>query len=76
MTEKLTHEEHHARAMLMGMRYHHGNGAPFYYAHGTDGAMDIMSMIDANTLEPIIQPVDHFMNNVALKASTSKGWPK
>lgn len=52
---KLTHEEHHARAMLMGMRYHHGNGFPFYYKMERDGpAVD--SMLDANTLEPIIDP--------------------
>lgn len=51
-SEKLTHEEHQARAMLLGMRYHHGNGDPFYYK--MDGTVvDIDSFIDANTLTPL-----------------------
>lgn len=74
MAEKLTDEEHEARAMLLGMRYHHGNGEPFYYAVDADGGIEVTTMIDANTLEPFINPVGHFMDNVALKASTSKGW--
>jgi hypothetical protein len=51
--EKLTDDEHHARAMLLGMRYHHGNGEPFYY-FGDDGVPDVNTFIDANTMEPMI----------------------
>ena len=59
MTNRLTEEEHIARAMLLGMRYHHGNGEPFYYKLGADLTMEVGSMLDANTLEPFIQhPVD------------------
>ena len=51
----LTDEEHEARAMLLGMCYHHGNGEPFYYKQngGLVGTVDVMSMMDANTLEPL-----------------------
>lgn len=49
----LSDKEHHARAMLMGLRYHHGNGDPFYYSIGGDGVIDVSSMIDANTFEPL-----------------------
>lgn len=53
--ETLSHEEHQARAMLMGMRYHHGNGDPFYYKGGESLAdIDVSSMIDANTLESMV----------------------
>jgi len=27
----MTEEELHAKAMLLGFRYHHGNGDPFFY---------------------------------------------
>lgn len=54
-SSELSNEEHHARAMLLGMRYHHGNvDDPFYYKLGDDGSIEIMSMIDANTLEPLV----------------------
>jgi hypothetical protein len=56
MSERaLTEEEHEARAMLLGMRYHHGNGAPVYYKMGADGIPDTMSFIDAETLEPLVE---------------------
>lgn len=48
---QLTDEEHHARAMLLGMRYHHGNGEPFYF---NEGALDVRLFLDANTLKPIL----------------------
>lgn len=50
----LTHEEHETRAMLLGMIYHHGNGDPFYWKRGEDGIPITESMIDANTLEPLM----------------------
>lgn len=53
MGEKLTDEEHEARAMLMGMRYHHGNGEPFYYGMGEDG-LPTFELLDADTLEPLV----------------------
>lgn len=53
--EFLSEEEHIARAMLLGMRYHGGNGEPFYYALDAGGNVDTMSMVDANTLEPLRQ---------------------
>lgn len=50
-----THEEHKARAALLGLVYHHGNGdGPFYYKLGEDGIPVTESMIDAVTLEPLI----------------------
>lgn len=52
--EKLTEEEHIARAMLMGLLYHHGNGDPFYYEPDHNGQPYISSMLDANTLEPMV----------------------
>lgn len=36
MVEKLTDEEHQARAMLLGMSYHHGRGDPVYFEIGAD----------------------------------------
>lgn len=51
--DPLTHEEHEARAMLLGMRYHHGNGEPVYY-FVLDGMPDVTTFIDANTLEPLL----------------------
>lgn len=53
----LTEEEHIARAMLLGMRYHEGNGDPFYYAVNDVGDVIISSMTDANTLEPVGDPI-------------------
>jgi hypothetical protein len=50
----MTEEEHQARAAIMGMRYHNGNGFPFYYVVGDDGVPDWLSFIDVDTLEPII----------------------
>lgn len=56
MGSNLTDEEHQARAMLMGLRYHDGNGTdPFYYKMGANGEPDVASFIDADTLEPILQ---------------------
>jgi hypothetical protein len=55
MTTKLSEEEHIARAMLLGMRYHHGNGEPFYYKMDATLTIQVSSIIDANTLEPFIQ---------------------
>lgn len=49
----LTDDEHHARAMLMGMCYHHGNGDPIYYKVDENGQEYVDSFIDANTLEPL-----------------------
>jgi hypothetical protein len=52
----LTHEEHKARAMLLGMVYHHGNGGdPFYYKVSEDGIPITESLMDANTLEYYIK---------------------
>ena len=50
----MTDDEHHARAALMGMKYHNDNGGdcPFYYELGTDGIPMASSFIDADTLEP------------------------
>jgi hypothetical protein len=58
----LTREEHIARAMLMGMRYHDGNGHdPFYYIVDASGNIDVSNFVDAITLEPLIQHSDeHF----------------
>ena len=54
----MTDDEHHARAALMGMKYHNDNGGvPFYYKNGTDGIPIITTFIDAETLEPIIETV-------------------
>ncbi|QIG66873.1 hypothetical protein EVB41_043 [Rhizobium phage RHph_TM3_14A] len=50
----MTEEEHIARAMLLGMRYHHGNGDPFYYKSDADGTIDPSSMVDAETLKPFV----------------------
>lgn len=52
-TSPLTDEEHIARAMLLGLRYHHGNGEPFYYELGTDG-LPTFALYDAETLKPLV----------------------
>lgn len=53
----MTDEEHHARAMLLGMCYHDGNGNdPFYYKKGEETNLD--GFLNANTLEPLIQHTD------------------
>lgn len=49
-----TPEEHEARAMLLGMKYHHGNGDPIYYREAKDGTMELTSLVDAITMEPLI----------------------
>ena len=50
-TETLSPEEHEARAMLLGLRYHHGNGDPFYYKPEPDTGLPIVStIVEANTL--------------------------
>lgn len=54
-TTPLTEEEHKARAMLLGMSYHHGNGEPFYYIPDPDGSPNPASITDADTLEPVVQ---------------------
>lgn len=55
MGSNLTDEEHQARAMLMGMIYHNGNGdGPFYYKIA-NGVPDVTTFIDANTLKPMIE---------------------
>ena len=46
----LTEEEHIARAMLLGLCYHHGNGHPFYW---DEKNFDPATWVDANTLEPL-----------------------
>lgn len=59
MTSELTREEHIARAMLLGMSYHDGNGHdPFYYKISPDGNINLHEFLDANTLEPLIQNVE------------------
>lgn len=58
MADTLTEEEHIARAMLLGMRYHAGNGEPFYYEQDEQWGT-ITKMIDANTLEPMENVNDH-----------------
>ena len=50
----MTHEEHETRAMLMGLRYHHGNGDPFYYKPDEHGHPYVTTMVDANTLKPMV----------------------
>ena len=60
----LTHEEHETRAMLMGLRYHHGNGDPFYYKPDDGGMPHVLSMIDANTLEPMVVKDESVMPRV------------
>lgn len=52
----MTEEEHIARSMLLGMSYHHGNGEPFYFKYSKGGILEIESMIDAVTLEPLVNP--------------------
>lgn len=43
--------------MLLGLRYHHGNGDPFYYKPDPDDGMPIFtSIIDARTMEPVVVP--------------------
>lgn len=71
MTDKLTDEEHIARAMLMGMRYHHGNGEPFYYKMAEDGTPSIESMIEADTLEPIAPLAPEFNKGGIIEAMPS-----
>ncbi len=51
---QLSEDEHIARAMLLGMHYHGGNGSPFYYAKNADGTPNFASFVDANTLQPMI----------------------
>lgn len=70
----LTHEEHETRAMLLGMIYHHGNGDPFYWKRGEDGIPITESMIDANTLEPLMlrEPTNQSPLGYRFKA-TAKG---
>lgn len=58
---KLNEDEHIARAMLLGMHYHAGNGEPFYYKKDHDGIPDVTSFLDADTLEPMI---DHSRSTV------------
>lgn len=53
MADTLTEEEHKARAMLMGMRYHDGNGEPFYYKEHADGTPAVESFINAGDLSPV-----------------------
>ena len=60
----LTAEEHETRAMLMGLRYHHGNGDPFYYKPDDGGMPHVLSMIDANTLEPMVVKDESVMPRV------------
>lgn len=52
----MTREEHIARAMMLGMSYHDGNGHdPFYYRIDASGNINVSEFLDANTLEPLIQ---------------------
>lgn len=81
---KLTDEEHKARAMLMGMIYHHGNGSPFYYKGYENGVPIIASIIDADTLEPILGWLATGRKNLITQAVVEryeevryrKGWKK
>jgi hypothetical protein len=66
----VTEEEHIARAMLLGMCYHHGNGDPFYFKLGADGIPEVMSMLDANTLEPL---AEHMPDNGLTRVFHGKG---
>lgn len=50
----MTENEHIARAMLLGMHYHHGNGDPLYYRVDEDGIPEPASFLDANTLKPLM----------------------
>jgi len=53
---EFTDEEHEARALMLGMYYHKGNGMPFYYKVGTDGIPMATSIIDADTLADMMDP--------------------
>lgn len=69
----LTEEEHIARAMLMGLLYHHGNGDPFYYEPDELGIPRPSSMLDANTLErwssPTEKPIHNFVMDDTINAA-------
>lgn len=53
---KLNEDEHIARAMLLGMHYHAGNGEPFYYKTDDAGLPLVESFMDAETLEYMVDP--------------------
>jgi hypothetical protein len=68
----MTDDEHHARAALMGMKYHNDNGGdcPFYYKLGADGIPDWLTFIDPVTLEPLIMvEQDDVHDSLRYKAS-------
>lgn len=48
----MTEDEHKARAMLLGMEYHHGNGMPIYFIRDDMGIPDVTSFVHADTMEP------------------------
>jgi len=52
--QKLTHEQHKARAMLMGLAYDWRNGT-YYRPMGTfrDGSVATWWVVDAQTLKPM-----------------------
>lgn len=50
MSKKLTHEEHHARAMLMGMKFLPWSNA---YIRDSTETFPITPWHDADTLEPL-----------------------
>ncbi len=51
MGERLTLEEHHTRAMLMGMKYNKWGG--YYFGFGARDSGQLFIRLDALTLEPI-----------------------
>lgn len=60
MTEKLSHSEHAARAMLMGRLYDWRDGTYCAVAH--DGTYSITDMIDCETFEPVHSASDRCQN--------------
>jgi len=51
--QKLTHEQHRARAILMGRVYDWRDGSYCFYADVESKHLSHMHAIDAETLEPI-----------------------
>lgn len=74
MVDKLTDEEHEARAMLLGMRYHHGNGEPFYYEVDETGVPRVETFVNAYTFEPITPLFDGLNKRRAIKSDQGNRW--
>jgi hypothetical protein len=70
---KFTTDEHICRAMLLGMKYHHGNGDHFYYVPDEDGSPKVISFTDPDTLEPFVPAVD-VMDDLLAKSKRPKEW--